>query len=92
MPRCWHCKAETPAAHWERVVENKTALHGPWEGWRLSGQYLIAPGKAGRIMPARLLGMLWEERHRSALMNVQLRRSPPHISHLPARERFDGQA
>lgn len=61
MPRCWHCKAETPAAHWERVVENRTALYADWEGWRLSGRFLIAPGKAGRIMPARLLGILWAE-------------------------------
>lgn len=64
MTRCWHCKAETPAAHWERVVENRTALYGAWEGWRMSGAYLIAPGKAGRILPARLLGMLWAEQSR----------------------------
>lgn len=62
MPRCWHCKAETPAAHWERVVENRTALYGPWEGWRMSGRFLIAPGKAGKILPARLLGLMWQER------------------------------
>lgn len=62
MPRCWHCKAETPAAHWSRVVENKTPLYGEWEGWRMSGRFLIAPGKAGKIVPARLLGLLWQER------------------------------
>lgn len=61
MAKCWHCKAESPAAHYERVVHNKTALHAEWTGWRLSGMFLIAPGQAGRITPARLLGMLWRE-------------------------------
>lgn len=88
MPICWHCKAETPAAHWERVVENRTALHGDWEGWRMSGRFLIAPGKAGRIMPARLLGMLWQERARSRSIgntpgNAAVTPFPSNIFRLP---------
>lgn len=90
MPTCWHCKAESSAAHFARVVENKTALHGDWEGWRLSGRFLIAPGNAGRILPARLLGMLWEERSRVA--QVRKRTLCPVSSALPPRELFRGQA
>lgn len=30
----------------------------------MSGVFLIAPSKAGRIMPARLLGLLWAEKAR----------------------------
>lgn len=64
MVKCWHCKQESSAAHYARIVENRTALYGPWDGWRMSGPYLIAPGKAGKIMPARLLGILWAENAR----------------------------
>lgn len=71
MPRCRHCKAETTASHYDRTVYNVTPLYGPWEGWRMAGRYLVAPGKAGRLTPERLAGMLWEEQARS----VQLRRS-----------------
>lgn len=60
--RCHYCKHEFTAQHYARVVENRTPLYGPWEGWRMSGAWLIAPGKAGKIMPARLLGLLWQER------------------------------
>lgn len=98
MPNCWHCKAERSAAHYDRVVHNKHALHAEWAGWRMSGRFLIAPSRAGRITPERLLGMLWEESaRRSALAkNSQNRRSPlvqiQRSENLPARERFDGQA
>lgn len=88
MVRCWHCHAESPHAHWLRVVENRTPLYGPWEGWRMSGRFLIAPSNAGRIMPARVLGMLWEERARSRLT---VPRSPLG-DRLPPRELFGGQA
>lgn len=89
MPKCHHCKQEFAAAHYDRIVHNKTALHGPFAGWRMSGRFLIAPGNAGRITPERLLGMLWEERARSA--KVQ-KRTPCQVSKLPAREIFRGQA
>lgn len=54
MPICFHCKAESDAAHYDRVVYNETRLHGPWQGWRMSGRYLIAPNRAGRITPEQL--------------------------------------
>lgn len=93
MVTCWHCKAESPRAHYMRIVENQTALHGPWAGWRMSGRFLIAPAKACRITPERLLGMLWQELHRSRVPNLeQLRSKRAHIVLLPQRERFDGQA
>ena len=56
MPVCFHCKSEHDQAHYDRVVYNQTRLHGPWQGWRMSGRYLIAPNKAGKITP-ELLGM-----------------------------------
>ena len=100
MPRCRHCKAETTAAHYDRIVHNKTALYGPFDGWRVSGRFLIAPGQAGRLTPERLLGMLWEERaRRSTEKNRTMARAGAAIvpfanlpGKLPARERFDGQA
>lgn len=66
MPTCWHCRAETSAAHYDRVVLNKHHLHGEWSGWRMSGRFLIAPGPAGRITPESLRAVLWEQRKRSA--------------------------
>lgn len=54
MPHCFHCKAETPRDHYLRIVENKFAISWEdWDGWRFSGRFLIAPGKAGRILPRR---------------------------------------
>lgn len=87
MPICYHCKAESPAAHYARIVENKTALYGEWDGWRMAGRFLIAPGKAGRILPSRLLGMLWQEHHARRVSGT-----PPPCIVLPARELFAGQA
>lgn len=68
MPTCWQCRAESPRAHWLRVAENKTALYGPWAGWRMAGRYLVGPA-GQRITPERLAGMLWEERSRSRVSN-----------------------
>ncbi len=59
MITCWHCKAESPPAHYDRVVHNVTALHGAWVGWRMAGRFLIGPGV--RITPERLRGWLWTE-------------------------------
>lgn len=91
---CWHCQTESTRDHAMRIAENKFRLTWEgWNGWRFSGRFLIAPGKAGRITPERLLGMLWEE---SILAKKSpIRRSTPTINNLarlPARERFDGQA
>jgi hypothetical protein len=60
MVTCWHCKAESPAAHYERITHNKTALYGPWLGWRLAGRFLIGP--LVRITPERLSGIAWRDR------------------------------
>lgn len=64
MPICWHCKAESPAAHYDRTVHNKHQLHAEWAGWRMSGRFLIAPGPAGRITPEILRSLMREERKR----------------------------
>jgi hypothetical protein len=99
--KCWHCKAEFDRTHALRVAENKFTLDWEdWAGWRFSGRFLIAPGRAGRITPRRLLGMLWEERQRE-LSRARRNNGTPGIHHrsivafpqrLPARERFDGLA
>lgn len=90
MSNCWHCHAETPYEHALRIAENKFALHyEDWQGWRFSGRFLIAPGKAGRITPQRLLGILWEEQNR---MRRAKAAPPAKVHKLPARERFEGYA
>lgn len=92
--KCWHCKAEFTRDHALRVAENKFGLHWEnWAGWRFSGRFLIAPGKAGRITPERLLGMLWEERSRSSIpRKASGDAGSAQVLRLPARERFDGLA
>lgn len=70
MPRCRVCNAETPVSHYDRTVYNLTPLYGPWDGWRMAGRFLVAPGKAGRIIPERLLGMLWQERASQSLRKL----------------------
>lgn len=96
MPRCWHCKTETSAAHYDRIVHNKLALYADWDGWRMAGRFLIAPGKAGKITPQRLLGMMWQESHARRVSGT--RPDTKKAAHeatiflLPALERFDGQA
>ncbi len=57
MPACPHCQAETPQAHFDRVVHNKTWLHGPWAGWRLAGRDLVSPD-GQRISPTRISGLM----------------------------------
>ena len=63
MPICWHCKAESSVAHYDRITHNKHALHGEWSGWRMSGRFLIAPGPIGRITPETLMRVLREQRN-----------------------------
>lgn len=58
MPRCRHCEIETDIEHHDRVVHNKTPLHGPWAGWRMAGKDLVAPDGA-RISPTRMRGILF---------------------------------
>lgn len=61
MPTCWHCKAESSASHYDRIVHNKTALYGEWAGWRLSGRFLISPAGA-RFTPERLAAIALHDR------------------------------
>ena len=58
MLTCYHCHAEHPDAHYDRVVHNKTPLYGPWSGWRMAGRDLVAQTGA-RIGPERLRGLAW---------------------------------
>jgi hypothetical protein len=53
MITCWHCNAESTPAHYERVVYNRTELFCEWQGWRLSGRFLIGP-HGERFTPDRL--------------------------------------
>ena len=57
---CYHCHAEHPEGHYERVVHNKMDLHGPWTGWRMAGRDLVALDGA-RISPERLRGLMWRD-------------------------------
>lgn len=58
MARCRHCETETPAEHFDRVVHNKTTLHGPWAGWRMAGNDLVSPD-GDRVSPTRMRGILF---------------------------------
>lgn len=63
-PPCWPegrpCPNRCAYALHERTVRNHTALHGPWEGWRMAGHRLIAPH--GEWIEVRLLDrILWRE-------------------------------
>lgn len=67
MPVCFHCNTESDVAHYERVVNNRTALHGPWSGWRMAGRYLVAPMAGGRITPEQLGAHLAMQAQRAKL-------------------------
>lgn len=58
MPRCRHCEIETDIEHYDRVVHNKTELHGPWAGWRMAGRELVSP-EGDRFTTTRLRGLAW---------------------------------
>ena len=73
---CWHCQAEHPEAHHERIVYNKTPLYGPWTGWRMAGRELVSP-EGDRINPGRLAGLLWAERARAG---SQKQNNAPHLA------------
>ena len=66
MTTCFYCKQEHPEGHYDRVVLKKTALHGPWAGWRMAGRFLVAPDK-DRITPERLRGIIWREANSATL-------------------------
>lgn len=56
MARCPHCESESSAEHYDRVVYNKTPLHGPWSGWRMAGRELVSPD-GQRFTTERLRGL-----------------------------------
>lgn len=105
MTFCRHCKAETDASHYRRVVENHTPLYGPWEGWRMAGRDLIAPDRQ-RISPERLRGLLFRQASEQHLVRAREKcnaanalrgdhtKGCPHrmVVSLPPRERFGGYA
>jgi len=97
MTACMYCKQESPAGHYERVVENRTPLYGPWAGWRMAGRDLVSPDK-DRISPERLRGLLFRQaaearlaKYRQAESNAQLKTCRS-VEILPARELFRGRA
>ena len=63
-PPCWPDGQDAPnscaAAHYDRLIYNRTPLFGEWVGWRMAGRYLISPD-GDRISPERLRGILWCE-------------------------------
>ena len=69
-PPCWSpgkpCPNDCAAAHYQRTVHNKTALYGPWSGWRMTGQRLVSPNREW-VAPHLLDRMLY--RH-NRLFNV----------------------
>jgi len=72
MPRCRHCEIETEAEHFDRVVHNKTPLHGPWAGWRMAGKDLVAPDGT-RVSPTRMRGVLFRIEAEERLQRARIR-------------------
>lgn len=72
MPTCWHCEAESPADHYERVVHNRCSLHGPWRGWRMAGLHLVAPDGT-RLSPERLKGLAFRAAAEERLATARAR-------------------
>jgi len=91
-PPCWPvgqpCPNPCAAAHYERLIYNRTHLAGPWEGWRLAGRFLVSP-EGDRITPERLRGLLWrqaqEQRRDSARARREKRVSMGAAMRLPHR-------
>jgi hypothetical protein len=63
-PPCWPegraCPNSCARSLYDRVVYNRSELHGPWAGWRLAGRDLVAPD-GQRIAPERLRGLLFRQ-------------------------------
>jgi hypothetical protein len=59
-PPCWprgkSCPNNCAAQLYQRVIHNDTPLHGPWEGWKMRGAFLVSPG--GERIRARELDRL----------------------------------
>lgn len=100
MPTCWHCKRESDADHYDRTVHNRTALHGPWTGWRMAGRELVSPD-GDRIAPERLRGLMFRAelearrdraRARTAKAGLQGVVTVLRITSAELRDRYSGQA
>ena len=84
MTTCFHCHQEHPEGHYERVVHNRTPLHGPWSAWRMAGHELVAPDNT-RFTPERLKGLAWQmdasnRRNKAAARNAKSRLSASVLS------------
>jgi hypothetical protein len=44
----------------EWTVRAVGALHGPWQGWRLAGRWLVTPDGV-RLSPERVRGLAWRQ-------------------------------
>ena len=82
LTTCFHCNAEHRDGHYERVVHNKTALYGPWAGWRMAGRFLVAPDRE-RITPERLRGIMWRDSNTKASKRHDQKPRMAVISPLP---------
>ena len=99
MPTCWHCKAESSDEHHDRVVYNKTPLHGPWCGWRLAGRDLVSPD-GERISTERLRGLMFRAAAEARRDRARARakaglQGEVRVLTIPCRElrdRYSGQA
>lgn len=72
MARCRHCETETERDHFDRVVHNKTPLHGPWAGWRMAGRELVSPD-GDRFTTTRMRGIAFRLEAEERLQRARAR-------------------
>ncbi|MEN4903347.1 DUF3653 domain-containing protein [Luteimonas sp. TWI1437] len=72
MPTCFNCNRESDSAHYDRVVHNRTELHGPWAGWRMAGRELVSP-EGQRFTTERLRGLAFRLEAEQRLERARLR-------------------
>lgn len=94
-PPCWpdgqSCPNDCADQLYQRVVYNHTPLHGPWEGWRMAGDWLIAPDRR-RINRARVEGLLWREEAEARLAKLRIaREAKKRVSRMVTVVRIDQQ-
>ncbi len=77
-PPCWPAGQPCPNAcagdHYRRVVDNHSALYGPWSGWRMAGRDLIGP-EGIRLSERRLRGLLWREASEQRIAQARIKRA-----------------
>ena len=93
MTHCMYCRQESPAGHYDRIVENITPLYGPWAGWRMAGRDLVSPDRQ-RINPQRLQGLLFLQAAEARLAKIKIQNQAAALTDrlIPMRERFEGCA